>query len=118
LVENACAFGDSRNYITALIVPEWSAVRKKLGLSTNPTLDNPGLQKLFNDEVGKLMQSLPDYERVKRFAFIAEPFSVENDLMTPTLKLRRKQIEERFENEIETLYSGPQSNFWFFEDSK
>ncbi|HSA58175.1 MAG TPA: long-chain fatty acid--CoA ligase [bacterium] len=118
LVENACVFGDNRNYMTALIYPEWSAVRKKLGADANPALDNPALLKLFNSEVQRLMQSLPDYERVKRFALVEEPFSVDNDLLTPTLKLRRKQIEEYHRDKIESLYSGPQSNFWFLEEQK
>ncbi len=114
-VENACVFGDNRNYMTALIVLEWSAIQKKLGTVSKSPLDHPDLQKLFRAEVKRLMQSLPDYERIKRFALIDEPFSVDNDLLTPTLKLRRKQIEERHREQIEALYSGPQSNFWFLD---
>jgi long-chain acyl-CoA synthetase len=118
LVENACVFGDKRNYMTALIVPEWSAVQKKLSLAEKPPLEDPKLQKLFADEVKRLMEEIPDYERIKRFALATEPFSVENNMLTPTLKLRRKQIEEHYRNAIEALYSGPQSNFWFLDQAK
>lgn len=117
-VENACVFGDKRNYMTALIVPEWSAVIKKLGLTEKPPWHHPDVQKLFQGEIKRLMEALPDYEKVKKFSLVEEPFSVDSGLMTPTLKLRRKQIEERYSDQIESLYSGPQSNFWFFEDKK
>jgi long-chain acyl-CoA synthetase len=115
-VENACVFGDSRNYMTALIAPEWTAVKKKLGVSEKPAMDSMDLQKLFGGEIKQIMEKLPDYERVKRFALIETPFSVDTNTLTPTLKLRRKQIEERYRDQIEALYAGPQSNFWFFDE--
>ncbi|HEX5035809.1 MAG TPA: long-chain fatty acid--CoA ligase [bacterium] len=117
-VENACVFGDQKNYMTALIVPEWTAVKKKLGRTDQPSREDPDVQKLFSSEIKKLMGSVPDYERVKRFAIVSEPFSVDNNMLTPTLKLRRKQIEEHYHSTIESLYAGPQSNFWFLEEKK
>lgn len=117
-VENVCVFGDKRNYMTALIVPEWTVTMKQLGSKEKPAWHHPEVQRLFQNEVKRLMEALPDYEKVKRFALIDEPFSVEAGLMTPTLKLKRKQIEERYRDQIEALYAGPQSNFWFFEEKK
>ncbi len=104
LVLNACAIGHNRRYTSALIVPDLAVARQRLDLPEAPAIDDPRVANLIREEIVKLMSNLPDFERVKRFALIAEPFSPESGLVTPTLKLLRRKIAERFVNEIEDLY--------------
>jgi long-chain acyl-CoA synthetase len=104
LVSSVCALGQGRRYTTALVVPDLVAVGRRLGLSEPPSLEDPRLAGLLRDEFKSLMSELADFERVKRFRLIAEPFSPESGLVTPTLKLLRRRIAERFADEIEDLY--------------
>lgn len=105
LVLNVCCIGQRRPYVTALVVPDLVAVGQRLGLSEVPAIDDPKVAELMRDEIGGPMSELSSFERVKRITLIAEPFSSENGLLTPTLKLRRAQIDDRFAEEIEDLYA-------------
>ncbi|MEO6939513.1 MAG: long-chain fatty acid--CoA ligase, partial [Candidatus Kapaibacterium sp.] len=62
------------------------------------------VRELIEKELEASQINLASYERVRRFALLAEPFSVENGMMTPTLKIRRKEVEKRYEELIESLY--------------
>ena len=67
---------------------------------------NEELQEVvFNDMIRRgTNQGLMPYEQVKKIAFIAEPFTVENDLLTPTLKSRRHAVETKYRHLFEELY--------------
>lgn len=92
--------------MTALIVPDLEVVRKRLGLSGLPGLRDPRVVELLRSEVKQSMEKLAEFEQVKRFILIAEPFSDQNGLLTPILKLRRKPIAERYFKKIEGLYGS------------
>jgi long-chain acyl-CoA synthetase len=105
-VAGACAIGDQRRYMTALIVPDLAAIGARLGLAAPPAAGDPRVREVLEAEVraAAAAAGLADFERPKRFAVIGEPFTPENGLLTPTLKLRRKPIAERYAAEIERLY--------------
>jgi long-chain acyl-CoA synthetase len=105
LVRNVCAIGHRRPYTAALVVPDLAVLGQRLGLSEPPAIDDPHVADLLREELNKLMSVLSKFERVKRITLIAEPFSPENGLLTPTLKLLRRQIAERFAEEIVDLYA-------------
>jgi long-chain acyl-CoA synthetase len=105
-IGNVCVIGDRRRYMAALIVPDLAIIQQRLGLATPPAADEAPVHELLAAEIERVSTGLADFERVKRFAVVAEPFSVENGLLTPTLKVRRKEIGARYAREIETLYSG------------
>jgi long-chain acyl-CoA synthetase len=98
------AVGDRRRYMTALIVPDLNIIQGHLGLPERPLLQDSKIRDFMQGEVKRSMEELADFERIKRFLLLEEPFTVENGLMTPTLKLRRKQITQRYEQEVERLY--------------
>jgi long-chain acyl-CoA synthetase len=110
LVLNACAVGDRRRFMTALLVPDTAVVAARLGLDAASAADDPRVREALRGEVERVMAPLAEFERVKRFRVIGEPFSQENDLLTPTLKLRRKRIAERYAREIEGLYEERQAD--------
>ncbi len=105
LVLHACAIGHRRPYTTALLVPDLVSAGQRLGLTGTPGISDPRLADLLRAELNYLMTNLPRFEQVKRFVMIAEPFSTDNGLVTPTLKLQRRRIVEKYAKEIEDLYA-------------
>lgn len=111
-IDQAMLCGDRQKYLTALIVPnrkmvESYADRNNLWMGDYPDLlKNQAVRQLIADEIEKTTASSSPYEKVKNFALLPEGFTVENDLLTPTLKLRRARIEQRYAAEIAALYSG------------
>lgn len=109
-VEQVIVFGDSRKYITALVVPSaenltWET--KKMGIQTNDLnvlIKEEKVVQLFEKELEKTQASLAPYERVVKFTLLPEPFSVENQALTSTLKVRRKIIREIYRDTIEAMY--------------
>ena len=104
-------FGDRRPYLVALVVVHAETIKayaRKNGLEADVTIlrDDKGFRKLVADAIEKANAKLSAIERVRRYEIMSEPFSVENSMMTPTLKLRRPFIIERFGERLEKLYSG------------
>jgi long-chain acyl-CoA synthetase len=64
------------------------------------------IQQLFEDVFRTYSRSAAAHEKVRNFRLIAEPFTVENEFMTPTLKLKRRVIEQAYEPLIEEMYAG------------
>lgn len=110
-IDQVMLLGDKRQFCTALIIPEFEAVREHLrakGLESNKSnaelATDENVRELIENEIAVFQKEVANYERVRRFALLAEPFTVENSLMTPTLKIKRKEVEKRYSDLIETLY--------------
>jgi long-chain acyl-CoA synthetase len=95
-VSQALVVGDRRPYVTALITLDEAEVAKA----------NGDVQALVEQTVEDVNRGLSRYEQIKRFAIVSREFSSEHGEVTPTLKLKRRVIEERFADEIERLYAG------------
>ncbi len=110
VIEQICVFGDDRKFITALIVPCFAALKAKLqeaNLTFNKLQDMLSCDEIMDlmmCEINKLQQELPTHERVVKMKLLNEPFSIKDETMTTTLKLRRKQIGKLFQTEIDALY--------------
>jgi len=96
LVSQALVVGDRRPYVTALITLDESEVAKA----------NADVQALVQDAVDEVNGDLSRFEQIKRFAIVPREFSAEEGEVTPTLKLKRRVIEEHFAAELERLYPG------------
>jgi long-chain acyl-CoA synthetase len=96
LVSQALVVGDRRPYVTALITLDEAEVAKA----------NGDVQALVQDAVDNVNRDLSRFEQIKRFAIVLREFSAAEDEVTPTLKQKRRVIEEHFAAEIERLYSG------------
>ena len=88
-IEQACVFGEQKNYIAALLV-----------LNSETKSSDEDIQR-YIDEVNK---DLTQPEKIKKFIFIDEPFSIENNLMTPTMKVRRHEVQKKYQNQIDQLF--------------
>ena len=104
-------FGDGKPYLVALIVPDGEfAVRfaKEQGKPKDLTqlVRDPTFRQAMNEAVKRANAGLSAIERIRRWHVLHEPFTTENGLMTPSLKLRRSLIYARFETQIFDLYSS------------
>jgi long-chain acyl-CoA synthetase len=95
-VSQALVVGDRRPYVAALITLDEAEVGKA----------NGDVETFVEQVVEEVNRNLSRYEQIKRFAIVSREFSAEEGEVTPTLKLKRRVIEERFAGEIEKLYSS------------
>jgi long-subunit acyl-CoA synthetase (AMP-forming) len=93
-VKEACVIGDRRPYNVALIVP---AV-------LDPS--DPAIPEQVAEAIKLANRQLSRVEQIKAFALVWEEWLPGSDLMTPTMKLRRSEVEKRYAAEIERLYTG------------
>ncbi len=110
-VLNVMVHGDNKPYNVALIVANVAAVKewgKDNGVSdTDPEklLASSKVRALFKKELDHYGEKFKGFEGVKDFALIPEDFTPENGLLTPSLKVKRRKVFERYESLIESLYS-------------
>ena len=111
-VSQVVVVGTGRKQPAALIVPEWEAVRQALTDAGEkfPT-DRAELArfapaiKIIQSDVALLTKELADYERIRRIALLPDEFSIDKGELTPTLKVKRRVIDQKFGDLIEELYA-------------
>ncbi|MBE2279771.1 MAG: long-chain fatty acid--CoA ligase [Ignavibacteriaceae bacterium] len=109
-IEQFVLIGDKRMFLSALIVPDFESVKEYADAHNIKYADQSeliGIKEiidLFDKELGKFQKSLANYERIRKFALIDKPFTIEGGEITPSMKLKRKVIEERYSHLIEPLY--------------
>jgi len=111
LFAQACVIGENRPFLAALLVLEpahWAHEAAALGLNPRDTssLDAPAARRLVLDRIRKALREFPAYATPRAAWCSVEPWTVENGLMTPTLKIKRIAVEERFAARIRGLYEG------------
>ncbi|HET9532844.1 MAG TPA: long-chain fatty acid--CoA ligase, partial [Blastocatellia bacterium] len=111
-VEQAVVIGDKRKYVSALIVPDFERLRawaKAQGITATDKQELIEEKRVFDmmkAEVQRLTRELADYEKVKRVALLASEFTIDGGELTPTLKVRRRVVEQKYQDQIESLYAG------------
>jgi len=109
-IEQAVVFGDRKPFLTALIVPgklTLEAFARESGIKYDglpQLLDHPEVCLLYAAQVKERLAGFANHEQVRTFRLVSEPFTVENGLLTPSLKIRRPQIYALYHDEIEKLY--------------
>lgn len=109
-ISQAMVYGDKKPHIVALIAPdqefvqEWAKVTGNSAVLTDLIL-NDDFRSEIQGALDRANEHLSVIERVRRFALIADEFTVENEMLTPTLKVRRHIIKTKYENQLEGLYS-------------
>ncbi|MCS6982326.1 MAG: long-chain fatty acid--CoA ligase [Flavobacteriales bacterium] len=110
-IEQIMVLGENRKFPSALIVPSWDALKKwaeskGISYSSNKELiDHPAVRALYQNEVEKYNQEFGSWEQIKKFELIPHEWSVDGGELTPTLKLRRKPIQEKYADLIERMYA-------------
>ena len=95
LVSQAVVLGDKQKYLVALLT-----------LSDDAARDRAGAEKAVADAVARLNQRLASYETIKRYKVLDRDFTEESGELTPSLKVKRKVVSERYKGEVEKLYAG------------
>ncbi len=111
MIEQVMVVGEQKPFLSALCIldPEqWQRFAPTIGVDPNQprVLEQPEVERAVLDRIAELMQQFPGYARILRVYLSLEPWSVENGLMTPTLKLRRTKVLERLEEPVAKLYQG------------
>jgi long-chain acyl-CoA synthetase len=104
-VSQALAVGDRRPYLVALVTLD-EAEAQKAGISGDPST-SPEARKLVQGVVDELNATRASYEQVKRFAILPRDLSADDGEITPTLKVRRSQVEANWAATIDELYAAP-----------
>ncbi|WP_200956660.1 AMP-dependent synthetase/ligase [Tsuneonella troitsensis] len=110
-IAQAMVSGDRRPYLVALLVPdaEWAVEWAKANgekFDMKALQDLPAFRTAVRAAVDRTNQDLSVIEKVRQFAFADEPFSTDNEEMTPSLKIRRHKIRERYGARMDALYKG------------
>jgi long-chain acyl-CoA synthetase len=109
-IDQFVLIGDSRMFLSALIVPDFESVREyadshKIPYNSNEDLaKNSEIYTLIEKDMTKFQKQLANYEKVRKFVLLEKPFSIETGEITPSMKIKRKFVEERYRNLIEEMY--------------
>eukprot|EP00871_Galdieria_phlegrea_P005650 jgi/Galph1/6086/GphlegSOOS_G4708.1 len=111
-ISHVIVIGDRRPYCVALITLDESQlvnICKKVRIKVRALkelVDDPKILQLVDSYVQQVNSGLASYEQIKYFQLLPEDFSIEKEEMTPTLKIRRKQVEVRYHSYIDSMYKG------------
>ncbi len=111
LFEQAMVVGEGRPYLTALVVvnvAQWERQAAKLGVDPKDpaTLNSESVHQLVLAKIGRRLVRFPGYAQIKRVFVIHDLWTVNEGLITATLKIRRKQLLAKYAREVEALYAG------------
>lgn len=112
LVSQVMVVGDNRNYLVALVVPEYDQLQKVMGGKSISPVESEMMAKMpetiqaIQSEIDRTLGDCANYEKIKKVIVIPEPFTTETGELTITLKLRRKFIAQKWATQIDELYSS------------
>jgi long-chain acyl-CoA synthetase len=111
-IAEAMLYGDRKKFISALLVPDFERVEEYalkndiLFTDIKGLLENPEIRAMIGRRLDKVHQenNIPGYEQVKKFVILPSEFTMDNNEVTPTLKLKRKIVTAKFQQELDALY--------------
>jgi len=115
LIGTAVVLGDRRKFASVIISPafplleEWAHANRVSFSSREQLVADPQVKALYKGIVGELNRGLARYETLKKILLVPDEFSATDGTLTPTMKLRRKAIEERYREQIDDLYNDAET---------
>jgi long-chain acyl-CoA synthetase len=110
LFEQVMLLGEGKPYLSVLAVvnaAQWATVAAASGFTdARAALAGDEAQKIALARINAQLKALPGYAQVRRAVLTLEPWTIENGLLTPTMKLKRAKVMERFDAEIDNMYAG------------
>jgi long-chain acyl-CoA synthetase len=109
-VDKAIVIGDQRKFASALIFPNLDALKGFAGknqiafANSADLVANPKVKALFDGIVDEVNKGLSHWETIKKYAILDDELTIEADFLTPTLKMKRRNVENRYKNLIEEFY--------------
>ena len=116
LIGTAVILGDKRKFAFVIVSPnfalleEWARANQVPFTSRSELVANPKVQALYDGIVEKVNQNLARFEKLKRVLLVADEFTPDNGALTPTMKLRRRVIEDRYRHQIDELYAQTEAS--------
>jgi long-chain acyl-CoA synthetase len=111
-IAQAMVSGDKRPYLVGVLVPEadwlsaWMKAQGKDGASLAQLAQDPALHSALRAAVDRVNAELSVTEKVRQFIIADEPFSIENQMLTPSIKIRRHMIRGTYQERLDALYKG------------
>jgi long-chain acyl-CoA synthetase len=112
-VSDAMVHGDGKPHNVALLVPDreallsWASQHGLSGIGFDALCEHPEVRALLQREVERTLQGRRGYERVRDILILHEEFSLASETLTPSLKLRRHKIVERYRADLDAMYERP-----------
>ncbi len=111
LIDQVMVIGEGKPYLSALVVPNPEALEKvarelHLDPANEALYDDEHLREVLMEHIEERTRSFPGYARIRQIAVLPQPWTPDNGLMTPTLKLRRERILQQCHDLTERLYAG------------
>jgi long-chain acyl-CoA synthetase len=110
--ENVILIGDGRKFVSALIVPNYDALAawaRSHGITFQDTAELIHNREIYNmamTEIERQTQDLSDFEKIRKIAFLGQQFTIDGGELTPTLKVRRSEVERKYKSDIDELYAA------------
>ena len=104
MVSQACVIGDGRKHLSALLTLSSTGLQN-IPQPSDPIITVTDVLRPIQMHINKLNASLSSFEQIKKFVVLAKEFSIEAGEITPTLKLKRKVIEDHYQSVIESIYA-------------
>jgi long-chain acyl-CoA synthetase len=112
LIEYAMVHGDRRNFLTALIslspdnLPSWAEANGFLGLHYEQIAQLNEVKHEIQKAVNDTNKRLANFETIKKFIILPKPFDIDTGELTPTMKVRRRNVEDKYKRLLDELYTG------------
>lgn len=109
-VEQIVVIGDNRKFVSALIIPAYETLKSKekeldiIGKTGKEIAESPLVYEFYKNLITQEQKDLDSYEQIKNFIIMPEAFSIENNALTNTLKIKRKQVTEQYHKLIDSMY--------------
>jgi long-chain acyl-CoA synthetase len=111
LIGTAAIIGDKRKFPAVIVSPNFASLEHWAQLNDIPfasrdeLIAHPKVQALYEEIVEGVNQKLARFEKLKKVLLVADEFSIANGILTPTMKLRRRVVEDRYRRQIDELYA-------------
>ena len=102
--------GDRRKYLSALIVPNFEKLEREaatlgvIATSHEALVADERVKALIQGELDRFNKNLDRQEKIRRFALLSRDFTIDDDEITPSLKVKRKNIDKKYKNVIDQMY--------------
>jgi long-chain acyl-CoA synthetase len=112
VIEQAMVIGDGEKFPAALIVPSFDGLREWCRIKEIPfsdpksMIEQPVIIEKFEKELQRTNEGLAQFEKIKKIKLVVGPWNVDSGDMTPTLKLKRKNLMTKYANEVSAIYSS------------
>lgn len=109
--EQAIVIGESKPFLSAIVVINeelWDEVANEAHINSveKNALENKKVHQIVTQKISTLLSSFPGYEQIRRVKLILSPWTINNGMLTPTMKLKRNKIIKNYKNDIDNLYAG------------